>query len=41
MSKQKMEEKEKQKDVGTRKRGRAADSKVVRNSPMRVAGDVT
>jgi hypothetical protein len=36
-----MEEKEKQKDVGTMKRGRAGDWTVVKNSMMRVAGDAT
>ena len=34
-----MEEKEKQKDVGTMKRGRTGDSSAVRNSLMLAAGD--
>jgi hypothetical protein len=36
-----MGEKEKQKDVGTMKRGRSGDWTVVRNSMMWVAGDAT
>jgi hypothetical protein len=34
-----MEKKEKQKDVGTMKRGRTGDSRVVRNSLMEVASE--
>jgi hypothetical protein len=36
-----MEEKEKQKDVYTMKRGRTGDSRVLRNSLVRVASDAT
>jgi hypothetical protein len=36
-----MEEKEKQKDVGTMKRGRTGDSRVVRNKLMWISGDAS
>ena len=41
ISGEEMEEKEKQKDVGTMKRGRSGDWRVVRKGLMSVASDAT